>query len=58
MDKIAEIVEVLDEAESVIWQYKSDLLYPPEGDSIGRRLERASEAAYALRRARKHLNGE
>ncbi len=43
-----QLIEAATDAMSVVWQYKSDLLYPPTNDSIGRRLARASEVAVKL----------
>ncbi len=45
------LIAAATDAMSVVWQYKNDLLYPPTGDSIGRRLARASEVAANLERA-------
>ena len=52
---MSDVEDALDTAMQVIGQYKSDLLYPPQGDSIGRRLEYASEGIAAIDRARKAL---
>lgn len=41
-------LKVLKEAESALWQYMSDLQFPPSGDSVDRRLERAKRAASDL----------
>ena len=38
-------LKVLRKAESALWQYMSDLQFPPTGDSIGRRHELAKRAA-------------
>lgn len=52
------MLEALEAAAGVLWQYKNDLLYPPKGDSIGRRLARASEAAAACEAAIASACGE
>ena len=49
---VGELGNCLNTALQVIGQYKSDLLYPPQGDSVGRRLEYASEGISAIDRAR------
>lgn len=41
-------IKVLREAQSALWQYCSDLKFPPTGDSIDRRAARADRAATDL----------
>lgn len=36
------------EVQEILWQYESDLLHPPEGDSVQRRLDRVRKAILAL----------
>lgn len=53
-----ELLEALEKAEQALWQYKNDLHYPPSGDSIGRRLAMASEAALSASAAIAKAQGE
>jgi hypothetical protein len=39
---------ILANAQQALWQYISDLRFPPTGDSVERRLEAAERASSAL----------
>ena len=57
-EALDELLDAAEEAMSVIWQYKNDLHFPPTGDSIGRRLARASEVTFKLERAFNRAGGK
>jgi hypothetical protein len=42
------IIAAIEAAQIALWQYVSDLKYPPQGDSIDRRIEAANKAAAGL----------
>jgi hypothetical protein len=42
------ILAAIEAAQIALWQYVSDLKYPPQGDSIDRRIAAANKAAAGL----------